>query len=166
MFCRAIDDLVPNDGMNNPLIDAAVIAYQSGNELAFTALYHDWLCCYLHAFAANACSDAIGMNSEELISLAHAVAAHAARSWKPGAGACFKIWLCRLWRQRLSNAIHSNRTNKAAGRRRTVSLDHLTCDTDNEFYESVADPAASNPADILVALEVLEQRLFIESVKR
>ena len=31
---------------------------------------------------------------------------------------------------------------------------------------TVADPAASDPADILIALEILEQRLFIDSVKR
>lgn len=144
--------------MNNKLIDAAVIAYQSGNEQAFTALYHDWLCGYLKMFVANASSSVVGMDSEELTSLAHTVAAHAIRTWKTEGGACFKTWLCRLWRQRICNAIISNRTCNATGRRLTISLDQLRDDADCEFHEIIADPVAANPAVIILALEAVEQR--------
>jgi hypothetical protein len=32
----------------------------------------------------------------------------------------------------------------------------LNCDTYSELYDSVADPVASNPADIIMALETIE----------
>src|ERR1051325_7149248 len=136
--------------MKNQQIDAAVIAYKSGNEQAFTALYRDWLCSYLHAFVANACSSVVGVSPDELMSLAHAVAAHATRTWKPGAGSCFKTWLCRIWRQRLASAIQANRSCKALAQRQTVSLDQLNCDGDCDLHENIADPLANSPAEIVM----------------
>ena len=133
--------------MNNKLIDSAMIAYQSGDEAAFSTLWQDWLAPYLNTFVTNAGSDPVGMDREELASLANAVAAYACRTWKPGAGACFKTWLCRLWRQRLANAVVANRRCNATGRRRTSSLDQLNEEDGSELYERVADPTGVSISD-------------------
>jgi len=150
--------------MKNTLIDAAVTAYQNGNERAFTDLYRDWLRGYLMAFVNNACSPTIGMNPQDLESLAHAVVASACRARMPGRGACWKTWLCMMWRQALCGAIRRNCSQKAAACRLTYSPDQMIEADDGGFVSSVADPQAANPGEVLVALETLDARLRREEM--
>src|SRR5207302_10875362 len=103
-----------------------IVAYQAGNEQSFSDLYRDWLSPYLKAFVNNAITPRIGMNQQDLESLAHAATAHACRTWMPGRKACFKTWLRMIWRQRLCNAFHANQSGNAVGRRLTSSLDQMT----------------------------------------